>query len=421
MDKLPPENVVAEIDRVIDMERLEATLMAEGIAKFAKPQKALWRGLRRNGWRSSPGELCPPSLGGRGPRRLTPGAAEFPPLPPRRGLWYNRGLVAGRRGNAATGAGPLSIASTNPMAIDIYSPCPGGSGKKIKFCCPDFLAELNEIDRLLEGEQFAACLQRVDQLLERGPARACLLATRGQVLAALQRFEDSRANAEKFLQCFPDNPVALAESAVAAADDDRCREALDKLERAMAASGEVILHRVYEAIGVVADALIDNNEWLAARWLLLTQCDLLEGDEEPHRRLLELSRSAKIPLLLRVGRPLLPPPDGALGRSLERGPRPAGPPGVVRGHRRDREAEPRNFPTRPRSGTTSPWCEAGRPITTAPSPPCASTPPWTSPWTTLWRPRCSPWRSAAIRWATWWKWSTSLGLFPTPSDSAKPC
>lgn len=41
VDKLPPENVVAEIDRVIDMERLEATLMAEGIAKFAKPQKAL--------------------------------------------------------------------------------------------------------------------------------------------------------------------------------------------------------------------------------------------------------------------------------------------------------------------------------------------------------------------------------------------
>ena len=41
VDKLPPENVVDEIDRVVDMERLEATLMAEGIAKFAKPQKSL--------------------------------------------------------------------------------------------------------------------------------------------------------------------------------------------------------------------------------------------------------------------------------------------------------------------------------------------------------------------------------------------
>ena len=153
-----------------------------------------------------------------------------------------------------------------------------------------------------------------------------------RLLTALQRFEDSRANAEKFIQCFPDNPVALAESAIAAADADHCREALVTLDRAMAASGEVILHRVYEAIGVVADALMDNNEFLA-RWLLLMQCDLLEGDQEPHRRLLEFSRTAKIPLLLR-DRPAAPSAAGrgALGRSPESGRRPAGPHGMVGGH-----------------------------------------------------------------------------------------
>jgi transaldolase len=41
VDRLPPAAVVAEIDRLVDMEKLEATLMAEGIAKFANPQKAL--------------------------------------------------------------------------------------------------------------------------------------------------------------------------------------------------------------------------------------------------------------------------------------------------------------------------------------------------------------------------------------------
>jgi transaldolase len=41
VDKLPPNEVVEEIDRLVDMERLETTLMAEGIAKFATPQKAL--------------------------------------------------------------------------------------------------------------------------------------------------------------------------------------------------------------------------------------------------------------------------------------------------------------------------------------------------------------------------------------------
>lgn len=41
VDQLPPPDVSAEIDRLVDAERLEATLMAEGVEKFAKPQKAL--------------------------------------------------------------------------------------------------------------------------------------------------------------------------------------------------------------------------------------------------------------------------------------------------------------------------------------------------------------------------------------------
>lgn len=41
VDRLPPTAVIEEIDRLVDMDKLEAALMAEGIAKFANPQKAL--------------------------------------------------------------------------------------------------------------------------------------------------------------------------------------------------------------------------------------------------------------------------------------------------------------------------------------------------------------------------------------------
>jgi transaldolase len=41
VDKLPPAEVVAEIERVVDAQKMEHTLMEEGIAKFADPQKAL--------------------------------------------------------------------------------------------------------------------------------------------------------------------------------------------------------------------------------------------------------------------------------------------------------------------------------------------------------------------------------------------
>jgi len=41
VDQPLPAELVAEIDRLVDMEKLESTLMAEGIEKFAKPQKTL--------------------------------------------------------------------------------------------------------------------------------------------------------------------------------------------------------------------------------------------------------------------------------------------------------------------------------------------------------------------------------------------
>jgi transaldolase len=41
IDHLPPAEVLAEIDQKVDMNHLEATLMSEGLKKFADPQKAL--------------------------------------------------------------------------------------------------------------------------------------------------------------------------------------------------------------------------------------------------------------------------------------------------------------------------------------------------------------------------------------------
>jgi transaldolase len=41
IDKVPPAEVVAEIDREVDFAKLEETLMFEGLAKFADPHKAL--------------------------------------------------------------------------------------------------------------------------------------------------------------------------------------------------------------------------------------------------------------------------------------------------------------------------------------------------------------------------------------------
>jgi len=41
VDSMPPPEVLAEIDRLVDIKKLEETLMREGVKKFAEPQKTL--------------------------------------------------------------------------------------------------------------------------------------------------------------------------------------------------------------------------------------------------------------------------------------------------------------------------------------------------------------------------------------------
>jgi len=43
VDRLPPNEVMAEIDREVDFTKMEEVLMEEGLKKFADPQKALLR------------------------------------------------------------------------------------------------------------------------------------------------------------------------------------------------------------------------------------------------------------------------------------------------------------------------------------------------------------------------------------------
>ncbi len=75
------------------------------------------------------------------------------------------------------------------MPLDAYSLCPCGTGKKIKFCCPHLLGDLQKIERMLEGEQNLACLSHIEHLQQQEPDRACLLAIKGLLLRATGQWE----------------------------------------------------------------------------------------------------------------------------------------------------------------------------------------------------------------------------------------
>jgi tetratricopeptide (TPR) repeat protein len=118
------------------------------------------------------------------------------------------------------------------MAIDTYAPCPGGTGKKIKFCCSDLVGDIEQLDRLLEGEQVSAALDLVKRLSEKHPGRACLMASRVKLELATKHYAEAEAASKAFLGAFPDNPLALALSAMTDALAGRVQEAAALFDKA---------------------------------------------------------------------------------------------------------------------------------------------------------------------------------------------
>ncbi len=197
------------------------------------------------------------------------------------------------------------------MAIDAYSLCPGGTGKKIKFCCGDFLPELQKIDRMVEGEQYLACLKHIDHLLGQEPERdrPCLLATKCALLRATDQHEAARAVAAVFSAKYPNNQIALAELAILTIASD-ARQAVSLVQRALRAADGSFASRTYQAMGLTAGALLHQGFPLPARALLQLQCELVEHDDRPAELLAALSQATDVPLLLRDDLPLPPCPDG---------------------------------------------------------------------------------------------------------------
>jgi len=194
------------------------------------------------------------------------------------------------------------------MALDAYSPCPAGTGKKIKFCCPDLASELEKIDRMIEGEQFIASLQHIDQLENKGQYRACLMAIKSELLRATNQMDAAKTYSADFLQRFPENPVAWAESTLSAAMEEGGQAAYAKLQKSLALCQGKINGRIYEAIDVVANVLLEEGRAIAGRALLHLLNALNPQDRHVVDRLLYFNRAANVPLLLKSDPGMMPCP-----------------------------------------------------------------------------------------------------------------
>ncbi len=195
------------------------------------------------------------------------------------------------------------------MALDLYAPCVCGSGKKIKFCCSDVTKELESITAAIEGGQRIAALDQINRALDSHPKSPALLALKGSTLLELNEFDSARKAVAQFLELAPQNPVALAQSAILCALDGNVKEAVLKTQQSLEAAGKEIPMPLYEAVAALSGVLLQLGHYLAGRQHMVLQVGLEGGEESPaFRQYLQIRGLESVPLILRSDLNLIPPP-----------------------------------------------------------------------------------------------------------------
>ncbi len=186
------------------------------------------------------------------------------------------------------------------MAIDPYSPCPCGSGKKLKFCCPDIAGDIEKIHRMVAGDQPQAAIKHLEALLANQPDRASLLDLRANLELSMHEFDAARKTIEHYLAKHPRNPAALGQKAILLAATENGSAAIGPLQDALELLDDDMPSHVFEAIGAVGHALLLEGELIAGRGHLLLYAGIApKGDNMAIKLLLRMNLQSGLPLLIR--------------------------------------------------------------------------------------------------------------------------
>jgi tetratricopeptide (TPR) repeat protein len=192
------------------------------------------------------------------------------------------------------------------MALDVYEPCPCGSGKKLKFCCPQIADDMERVSRLIENNQSRQALHLLEQLDKKHPKNPWICTSRSLVLLESGEPGTARDVLAQVLQAHPDHDLAIVLYATAMVQADGLDLAKKAIHRAFQRSAKKFPSMVGGLAGAMAAVYQSRGHMLAAREHLALAMRFVPDQERQDIfvRLLEFDHEASIPYPLRSVHPL---------------------------------------------------------------------------------------------------------------------
>lgn len=199
-------------------------------------------------------------------------------------------------------------------ALDVYAPCPCGSGKKVKFCCGNALSEMDRVSRLHEKHQPQQALDALQKISQQYPEAPIVPITRAQLLMEQQRFDEAAALMRDFTKQHNEIGHGHALLAMAYFLDVGFHEAKPEIHRAFQVCTQSSPEVLSSLAMHIADDLLESNP-MAAREHLGLALRLAKDKEDRSalfQQLMKLDGSPQIPYPLRSTHHLekIDPPEG---------------------------------------------------------------------------------------------------------------
>lgn len=185
------------------------------------------------------------------------------------------------------------------MTVNQYSICPGGTEKKLKFCCPDLVHELDALQTMLNGEQLQGCLSKLESLSAKTPGRACLLTLKASLQLELEQWDAARQTVQEFVQVHPKNPVAMALWTQVVARTKGVVPAVQRLQQALKLCSMALPTQVFQTIVILAEQLLAEGRIFAAMGHARLAQSINQESKQATMLNWQILQSPDVPLILK--------------------------------------------------------------------------------------------------------------------------